>query len=81
MQREARPGSPVLSIYSGHRSVAAINVNRAFEVVLKNMLRDAKNQQSLYKHQRSEFESDAERVRKLRREFTGNHNGVSYFLR
>src|SRR2546430_2592214 len=79
MQREARPGSPVLSIYLDTDQSQAINVNRAFEVVLKNMLRDVKNQQSLDKHQRSEFESDAERVRNFVENYREPQRGLVIF--
>lgn len=57
LQREAKPGSPVLSVYLDTDQAKAINVNRAFEVVLKNMLRDV--EQPLDKHARKEFEADS----------------------
>src|SRR6267378_2642895 len=79
MQREARPGSPVLSIYLDTDQSQAINVNRGFEVVLKNILRDVKNQQSLDKHQRSEFEADAERVRNFVENFREPQRGLVIF--
>jgi peptide subunit release factor 1 (eRF1) len=56
LQREAKPASPVLSIYLDTDQSKAINVNRAFEVVLKNMLRDV--EQTLDKQARKAFEAD-----------------------
>jgi len=60
LQRESNPASPVLSVYLDTDQSKATNVNRAFEVVLKNMLRDV--EQKLDKSARNEFETDAEEV-------------------
>src|SRR5260370_13795334 len=60
LQRESNPASPVLSVYLDTDQSKAINVNRAFEVVLKNMLRDIG--QTLDNSARKEFEADAEQV-------------------
>jgi len=40
MEREARPGSPVLTVYLETDQSNVVNVNRAFKVVFRNMLRD-----------------------------------------
>lgn len=60
MQREARPGSAMLSIYLDTDQSKEVNLKRGFEVVLKNMLRDV--EQLLDKNKRNEFQSDVERV-------------------
>ena len=60
LQRESNPASPVLSVYLDTDQSKTINVNRAFEVVLKNMLRDV--EQALDKHARKEFEADSSLV-------------------
>jgi peptide chain release factor subunit 1 len=59
-QREARAGSPVLSVYLDTDQSREINIERGFEIVLKDMLREIK--QRLDKDERKEFEADAERV-------------------
>jgi len=60
LQRESNPANPVLSVYLDTDQSKATNVNRAFEVVLKNMLRDIGER--LDKFARKEFETDAEQV-------------------
>ncbi len=40
MERDARPESPVLSVYLDTDQSDPINVQRAFEVVFKNMLKN-----------------------------------------
>jgi hypothetical protein len=53
MEREARPDSPVLSVYLDTDQSDEVNLKRGFEVMFKNMLRDLKlpeesnNQQEL----------------------------------
>ena len=39
-QREAKPGSPVLSVYLDTDQSREINIERGFEVVLKDLLRE-----------------------------------------
>jgi hypothetical protein len=40
MERASQPGSPVLTVYLDTDKSNVVNVNRAFEVVFRNMLRD-----------------------------------------
>src|SRR5690348_18305780 len=53
MERDAQPESPVLSVYLDTDQSQEINLERAFEVVFKNMLRnvvpDEKNKQQALK--------------------------------
>ncbi|MDT4966069.1 MAG: peptide chain release factor subunit 1 [Acidobacteriota bacterium] len=74
IEREARRGSPVLSIYLDTDQSHEINFERGFEVVLKNMLRDI--ERPLDKHQREEFEADAERVREFVRDYQDIKRGL-----
>ncbi|SRR5260370_163394 len=60
LQYEAKPGSPVLSAYLDTDQSNATNVNRGFEVVLKNMMRDVEH--TLDNDARGEFEADAAQV-------------------
>ena len=77
MQREAKPGSPVLSIYLDTDQGKAINVNRAFEVILKNTLREV--QQPLDKPRRKEFEADAQRVLAFLEDYRDPKRGLVIF--
>jgi peptide subunit release factor 1 (eRF1) len=63
IEREAKPGSPVLSVYLDTDQSREINIERGFEVVLKDMLREIR--QKLAKEARQEFDADAERVRQF----------------
>jgi peptide chain release factor subunit 1 len=77
-QREARPGSPVLSIYLDTDQSREINIERGFEVVLTDLLREIK--QKLDKEEeRKEFEGDAERVRKFVEEYRDLKRGLVIF--
>src|SRR3954466_5113291 len=60
VERQPKPGSPVLSVYLNTDQSEAINIERAFEVVLKDMLREIK--QKLDDDQKEVFKVDAERV-------------------
>ena len=57
---QAVPDSPVLSVYLDVDQGKASNLNRQFEVVLKDMLRSIKEQ--LDEKQLQSFAADAERV-------------------
>jgi len=60
MGREARPDSPVLSVYLDTNQADVVNVNRAFEVVFKNMLRDVRQPED--KDRQKQLKEDAEWV-------------------
>lgn len=60
MEREARPGSPVLTVYLDTDQSNVVNVNRAFEVVFRNMLREV--EQPHDKDKQKQLKEDAERV-------------------
>jgi len=79
MQREAKPGSPVLSVYLDTDQSKAINVNRAFEVVLKNLLRNAEQRQPFDKQQRKEFQDDAGRVQAFLENYREPKRGLVIF--
>lgn len=74
IEREARRGSPVLSVYLDTDQSREINFERGFEVVLKNMLREIS--QPLDKQQRREFGADAERVRQFVRDYQDARRGL-----
>ncbi len=67
MRREVRPGSPVLSVYLNTDQSQEINIERGFETVLKDMLREIRQQ--LDQDTRKEFDGDAERVRQFLEEY------------
>ena len=77
LQRESNPASPVLSVYLDTDQSKATNVNRAFEVVLKNMLRDIG--ETLDKSARKEFETDAEQVLGFLRHYREPKQGLVIF--
>jgi peptide subunit release factor 1 (eRF1) len=77
VQREPKPGSPALSIYLDTDRSREINIERGFEVVLKNMLREIR--QKLDKEARQEFDADAERVRQLVEEYRDVKRGLVVF--
>ncbi len=64
VEREPRPGSPVLSVYLDVDQTRPANLNRGFEVTLDNMLRSL-DQQLGEAPPRREFQQDAARVRTL----------------
>lgn len=66
MLREVRPGSPVLSVYLDTDQSREINIERGFETVLKDMLREIK--QRLDKDEKGRFQADAERVQQFVKE-------------
>ena len=66
MAREVRPGSPVLSVYLDTDQSREINIERGFETVLKDMLREIK--QRLDKDEKMKFQADAERVQRFVKE-------------
>jgi hypothetical protein len=63
MRRDARPGSPVLSVYLDTDQSREINIERGFETVLKDMLREIK--QRLEKDEKGKFRAGAERVQRF----------------
>jgi hypothetical protein len=77
IQREAKPGSPVLSVYLDTDQSREINIKRGFEVVLEDMLREIR--QKLDKEARQEFDVDAERVRQLVEEYRDVQRGLVIF--
>jgi peptide chain release factor subunit 1 len=74
VEREARRGSPVLSVYLDTDQSREINFERRFESALRDMLREI--EQPLDKHQREEFEADAERVREFVRDYQDIKRGL-----
>jgi hypothetical protein len=77
IRREPKPGSPVLSIYLDTDQSREINIERGFEVVLKDMLREIR--QKLDKEARAEFDDDAERVRQFVEEYRDVKRGLVLF--
>lgn len=59
--RDATPGSPVLSVYLNVDQSQAGNVNRGFDIALRNMLRSFE-QQLKDKRRQGEFAADAEQA-------------------
>ncbi|MGH9881158.1 MAG: hypothetical protein ACRD6N_06950 [Pyrinomonadaceae bacterium] len=59
-ERDAKPGSPVLSVYLDTDQAKAVNQQRGYEVVFKNLLREV--EETLDKDERKQFREDAERV-------------------
>ena len=76
-QREAKPGSPVLSVYLDTDQSREINIERGFEVVLKDMLREIR--QKLDKDTRKEFDADAARVQQFVEEYRDVKRGLAVF--
>jgi peptide chain release factor subunit 1 len=77
MQREATPGSPVLSVFLDTDQSRQINIERGFEVVLKDMLREIR--QKLDKEARQEFDADAEQIRQFVAEYRDAKRGLVVF--
>jgi peptide chain release factor subunit 1 len=78
MQRPPKPGSPVLSVYLGIDPSRGDNFNRAFEIVLKDMLRDVRQEQR-DKDKREEFERDSGRLRRFLEEYREPARGLVVF--
>jgi peptide chain release factor subunit 1 len=76
-RREPKPGSPVLSVYLDTDQSREINIERGFEVVLKDLMREIR--QKLDKEARQEFDADAERVRQLVEEYRVVKRGLVVF--
>jgi len=76
-QREETPQSFVLSVYLDTDQSKAVNVERAFEVELKNMLREV--EQPLDKHKREEFQEDANRVLGFLKDYREPARGLVIF--
>jgi peptide subunit release factor 1 (eRF1) len=77
MQREAKPGSPVLSVYLDTDQSREINIERGFEIVLKDLLHEIR--QKLDKQAREEFDADAESVRQFVEEYRDIKRGLVIF--
>src|SRR5882762_4942323 len=77
IKRGAKPGSPVLSVYLDTDQSREINIERGFEVVLKDMLRESR--QKLDKEAQSEFEADAELIRQFVAEYRDVKRGLIVF--
>jgi peptide chain release factor subunit 1 len=74
MQWKAKPGSPVLSVYLDTDQSREINIERGFEVVLKDLLREIR--QNLDKEARKEFDADAASVRQFVEEYRDVKRGL-----
>jgi peptide chain release factor subunit 1 len=74
---QAVPDSPVLSVYLDVDQGKASNLNRQFEVVLKDMLRSIKEQ--LDEKQLQSFAADAERVQQCVASFEPEAKGLIIF--
>jgi len=75
--RVAKPGSPVLSVFLDTDQSREFNLERAFGVVLKDMLREIR--QKLDKEARREFDADAERIRQFLGEYRDVKRGLVVF--
>lgn len=78
-EREATPNSPVLSVYLDTDQSKGVNVNRAFTVVLKNLLRELEQSLNLDKKGRKEFQNDIERVFRFLDEYREPKRGLVVF--
>jgi len=74
---QAKPESPVLSVYLDTDRSREINIGRGFERVLKDMLREIR--QKLDKHKREGFYLDAERVQNFTEEYRDLKRGLVIF--
>jgi hypothetical protein len=77
MEREARPGSPVLTVYLETDQSNVVNVNRAFKVVFRNMLRDVEQPEDRDKQQ--QLKEDAERVLRFLDDYRDTKRGLVMF--
>jgi peptide chain release factor subunit 1 len=76
-QRQAKPDSPVLSVYLDTDQSREINLERGFEVVLKDMLREIR--QKLDKESRAQFDADATPVSKFVEDYRNVRGGLVLF--
>src|SRR6266576_1424656 len=76
-EREARPESPVLSVYLDTDQSNVVNVNRAFEVVFRNMLRDV--EQPANKDKQKQLMEDTERVLSFLNDYRDPKRGLVMF--
>src|SRR6266478_7962030 len=77
IDREPKPGSPVLSVYLNVSPSRLDPVNRAFEVVLKNLLREIESE--LDKKAREQFQEDTERVFAFLEDYREPKRGLVFF--
>ncbi len=77
IEREPKPGSPVLSVYLNVIPSRLDPVNRAFEVVLKNLLREIES--GLDKKAREEFQEDTEPVFTFLEDYREPKRGLVFF--
>src|SRR5258705_701213 len=77
MERASQPGSPVLTVYLDTDKSNVVNVNRGFEVVFRNMLRDVGQFEDKGKQQ--QLEEDAERVRSFLNDYRATKRGLVMF--
>jgi peptide chain release factor subunit 1 len=77
LERKAVPDSPILSVYLDVDQSKASNLNRHFEVSLKEMLRSVEAQ--LDKKQLKSFSADAERVQQFVSSFEPKGKGLIIF--
>jgi len=76
-QWQAKQDSPVLSVYLDTDQSREINIERGFETVLKNLLREIR--QKLDKERRKGFDEDAERARQFVEEYRDFKRGLVIF--
>ena len=77
MERASQPASPVLTVYLDTDKSNVVNVNRAFEVVFRNMLRDVEQFEDKGKQQ--QLEQDAERVQSFLDDYRATKRGLVMF--
>ena len=75
MEREARPDSPVLSVYLDTAHSDEVNLKRGFEVMFKNMLRDLKLPEKSNNQQ--ELKEDSEVVLRFLGDYRGPKRAAS----
>src|SRR5260370_30050125 len=76
-ERVAKPDSPVLSVYLDTDQSEAINVQRGFVVMLKDMLREI--WQPLDKDHKAELEADAEPIMQFLKDYRAPARGLVIF--
>jgi peptide chain release factor subunit 1 len=76
-KRQAKPGSPVLSVYLDTDQSREINIERGFEIVLKDLLREIR--QKLDQDKQEEFDKDAARVRQYTEAYRDLKRGLVIF--
>lgn len=77
MRQESRRGSPILSLYLNTDLSLAANINRAFEVLLKDLLREIEAR--LDKDERKEFAADAMQVIRFVEDYREPERGLIIF--